>query len=417
MPPLNRLVRAQLIVVLLIGLVASVYGGIRYARLDQAAGIGVYRVTVKMPEGGGLFPQSQVTYRGVEIGRVDDMSMVPGGIEVELLLDSSEAQVPASAVAVVANRSAIGEQFLDLQPPSGAGPYLHDGSVIDKVELPPQLDEVVQSTIDLTETIPVDALRTTVDELGQAFNGQGENLSRLIDSLDHLSKDGVKNLDQTIALINNADPVLATQNEQSDEILRWSKGLDAVSATLASSDPAVRRILRNGPRAASALSQFLDDNGADATKLIGQLGKTADEVAPTSYAAGMTFAMLSLLSAGSHSAASPDGSLRLGIVLETGNPPSCTRGYESTWKMIAEMKRKNPAFDVSYDDFPFNTDAGCTVPTGSPTAVRGANNAQLANPAYAQPWDNNAKRDPDKLNLNPLAAQLAQLMGVRPIRG
>lgn len=82
--------------------------------------------------------------------------------------------------------------------------------------------------------------------------------------------------------------------------------------------------------------------------------------------------------------------------------------------MIAEIKRKNPDFDQRYDDFRFNTDVHCTVPTGSPTAVRGANNAALADPAYAQPWDHTAKKDPDKLNLNPLATQLAQLMGVRP---
>lgn len=238
MPPLSRLVRTQLIVVLLIGLVASVYGGIRYARLDQAAGVGVYHVTVRMPDSGGLFEQAQVTYRGVEIGRVQKMSIVPGGIDVTLALDSSEAKVPASAVAVVADRSAIGEQFLDLQPPSDAGPYLRDGSVIDENRLPPRLDEVVRSAIDLTDTIPVDALRRTVTELGAAFNGRGDDMSRLVDSLDRLSKEGVESLDETIGLITSADSVLATQNEQSDEILRWSKNLDAVTATLASSDPA-----------------------------------------------------------------------------------------------------------------------------------------------------------------------------------
>lgn len=414
MPPLSRLVRTQLIVVLLIGLVASVYGGIRYARLDQAAGVGVYHVTVRMPDSGGLFEQAQVTYRGVEIGRVQKMSIVPGGIDVTLALDSSEAKVPASAVAVVSDRSAIGEQFLDLQPPSDAGPYLRDGSVIDENRLPPRLDEVVRSAIDLTDTIPVDALRRTVTELGAAFNGRGDDMSRLVDSLDRLSKEGVESLDETIGLITSADSVLATQNEQSDEILRWSKNLDAVTATLASSDPAVRRILTDGPRAASALSRLLDETGDEATELIGRLGGTVHAIAPASYAAEPTFWMLSALSAGSHTAASPDGSIRFGIVLETGNPPSCTRGYESTAKMIAEIKRKNPDFDQRYDDFPFNTDVHCTVPTGSPTAVRGANNAALADPAYAQPWDHTAKKDPDKLNLNPLATQLAQLMGVRP---
>ena len=258
---------------------------------------------------------------------------------------------------------------------------LRDGSEIREVELPPAVQDVIASAIELTETVPVDSLRSVVSELGAAFNGKGSDLTRLVDSLDTLSNDGLRTLDQTIGLIVDANAVLDTQAEQSDEILKWSRGLDAVTAQLASSDPAVRRILSDGPRAASALSEFLRDNGDDATELIGQLGQTVHQIAPASYGTGMTFAMLSLLAAGSHTVASPDGTIRFGIVLETGNPPSCTRGYESTQRMLAEMKRKNPDFDINYDDFPFNTEAACTVPTGNPTSVRGGARASLGNPA------------------------------------
>ncbi|ROZ93701.1 mammalian cell entry protein, partial [Gordonia sp. OPL2] len=94
------------------------------------------------------------------------------------------------------------------------------------------------------------------------------------------------------------------------------------------------------------------------------------------------------------------------------NPAACTRGYESTNAMVQKMKREDPSFDIRYDDFPFNTNAKCTVPVGNPTGVRGAARAPLSNPDYAQPWDSTPKKDPDKLNLNPLAQQLAALMGV-----
>ncbi|WP_132991947.1 MCE family protein [Gordonia zhaorongruii] len=412
MPPLSRLVRIQLLLIAILAIVATAFGGVRYARLDQAVGVGVYRVTVAMPDAGGLFPQSQVTYRGVPVGRVSDMRLTADGIEAELMLESSGEDIPESAEAFVANRSAIGEQFLDLRPVSAGGPFLHDGSLITKVHFPPKLDEVTESAIELTETVPIDDLRAVVSELGLAFEDRGDDLTRLVDSLGELSATGVEHLEDTLGLLRNSAVVLGTQAEQSDEILSWSKNIDVVTATLASADPAVRRILSNGPRAASALSTFLRSNGGDATKLIGQLSGTVREIAPTSFSTGMTFAMLSSLSASSHSVAGTDGQIHFGIVLETENPPSCTRGYEGTQKMIDEMKKKDPDFDVNYDDFPFNTEARCAVPTGSPTAVRGANNADLANPAYRQPWDGKPKKDADKLNLNPIATQLARLMGV-----
>ncbi|EGD55298.1 MCE family protein [Gordonia neofelifaecis] len=408
----SRLVKIQLIVFAVIGVLAIVYVGAKYARLDKLVGVSTYKVTLHMPDASGVFSNAEVTYRGVPVGLVGDMTMVPNGVDVTLNMNSGAPKVPASAKAVVANRSAIGEQFIDLQPTSSAGPYLVNGSQIEGAQMPPKLQDVIADTITLTKTIPVDQLSSVIHELGTAFNGKGDDLTHLISSLDTLSKSGVRNIEPITQLIQNSNVVLSTQAEQSDDILAWSKNLDKVSAQLVSSDPAIRRILTDAPRAATALSTFLQDNGADATKLIHQLGETVHTAAPASFATGATFAMLSALSAGSHSAAPGDGQIHFGIVLETNNPPSCTTGYQSTYAMIAEMKKKDPGFDINYDDFPFNTKANCNVPVGNPTSVRGANRAALANPYISQPWDNTPKKDPDKLNLNPLATQLAALMGV-----
>ncbi|GAA3951727.1 MlaD family protein [Gordonia caeni] len=414
---LSKLVKIQLVVFAVVGVLAIVYVGATYARLDKLVGIGQYPVTVRMGEtSGGIFSNAQVTYRGVPVGRVGNMELTESGVDVELLMDSRAPKVPASAVAVVANRSAIGEQFIDLQPPSGNGPYLEKNSVITEYELPPKLQDVMSDTISLTESVPVDDLTTVVTELGKAFDGQADNMNRLVDALMNLAETGHDNLGETISLIQNSNVVLGTQAEQSDQILAWSKGLELVTAQLASSDPDVRRILTNAPMTATELSSFLQKHGDDATTLIHQLGETVHTIEPASFATGATFAMLSALSAGSHSPAPGDGQIHFGIVLETNNPPSCTVGYESTDALIAEMKRRNPDFDITYDDFPFNKDANCEVAVGNPTGVRSANRAALANPEIAQPWDNTPKKDPDKLNLNPLAMQLAWLQGVHPTK-
>ena len=58
--------------------------------------------------------------------------------------------------------------------------------------------------------------------------------------------------------------------------------------------------------------------------------------------------------------------------------------------------------------------ANCTTPLGSVTGVRSANRIVYADPATPQPWDNKPKVDPDKLNLNPIATQLAPLLGITP---
>lgn len=412
---ISRMVKIQLVAFLVIGVVVIVFVGAKYVRLDKMAGIGIYHVTVSMDQSsGGIFNNAEVTYMGVHAGTVKGMQLTDKGVDVALELDSSGPKIPASSTAVVAARSAIGEQYIDLQPTSTGGPDLRDGSTITKYSLPPPLQDVLGSAIDFTSSVPLDDLHTVITELGKAFSGQADNLDRLVDSLDKLSKAGADNLPDTISLINNSDVVLATQAAQSDQILDWSHSLDLVTATLASSDPDVRRLLTTGTTSARQISALIEKNGGDLAKVVGQLSEVARTIQPAGYTTQSLFAMLSALSAGGHATAPGDGQIHFGAVLETNNPTPCTQGYGSTQAMIDEIKKKDPNFDVRYDDFPFNTNASCTVPFGNPTSVRGADRVKYANPATPQPWDNTPKKDPDKLNLNPLAQQLAGLMGIRP---
>lgn len=79
------------------------------------------------------------------------------------------------------------------------------------------------------------------------------------------------------------------------------------------------------------------------------------------------------------------------------------------------MKRQDPNFDDTQQDFPYNTKANCDAPPqGSVTGVRSADRIVFADPDTIQPWDFKPKVMPDTLNLNPIATQLAPLLGVTP---
>ncbi len=287
---MTRMVKTQLIVFAIVGILAMIYVGINYARLPRLSGVAEYPVTVQMPDSGGLFPNAEVTYQGVPVGRVASMQLTDQGVNANLKLSKSAPKVPATATAVVASRSAIGEQFIDLRPTSSGAPYLEKGSVIskDKVTLPAPLEDVVNTALDFAESVPVDDLQTIVEELGKAFNGQGENLTRLVDSLNNLSKAGYDSLNETISLLQHSGRVLATQAQQSDAILSWSKNLDLVTATLASADPDVRRLLTTGQTSAVALSNMLQKQGGDITKFVKELAPTIkNAVAPADSADNM----------------------------------------------------------------------------------------------------------------------------------
>ncbi|GCB59228.1 MCE family protein [Rhodococcus erythropolis] len=414
---MSKLAKWQLVALVVVALLGLIYVGAKYVRLDNLLGFGQYTVKTELATSGGIFTNAEVTYRGVPVGRVGDMSLTSDGIEVDLLIDSSAPQIPASARAVVANRSAIGEQYVDLQPDTDQGPFLEDGSVIavGETTTPIPIENVLTSANGLVHSVPVDALHTVAKELGAAFNGKGEDLQVLADSLSGISQSGLDTLPQTLGLIRDSQTVLTTQSDQSSAIKQFSTDLDALAAQLRTSDPDIRRVIDNGIPASEQVGALVRDGGPSLTTDLSDLASTARTLAPRTIALQPLLIFMPGLAAGIPSAIEADGpSQRQGLVLETNAPFPCTVGYEGTMAILDEMKRKDPNFDDTQQDFPVNVAASCLAPQGSETGVRSANRVVFADPNTPQPWDDKPKVDPDKLNLNPIATQLAPSFGATP---
>ena len=86
-----------------------------------------YRVTVELPESGGLLPNQDVSLRGVRVGRVDRLDITPSGVDAVVNVKSS-VPIPKSSAVRVSGLSPAGEQYIDFVAQSNDGPYLGDGS-------------------------------------------------------------------------------------------------------------------------------------------------------------------------------------------------------------------------------------------------------------------------------------------------
>jgi len=106
---LTRFVRIQLAIFAIasvIGMTAMVF---QYMQVPTLLGIGRITVKLELPDTGGLYRFSNVTYRGVQIGKVTSVGPTTAGAEATLSLDSSP-KIPADLHAAVRSASAVGEQ-------------------------------------------------------------------------------------------------------------------------------------------------------------------------------------------------------------------------------------------------------------------------------------------------------------------
>ena len=179
---MTRGVRIRLMAFVVLSAVGITYITAAYLGVvDRVTGRQI-SVTASLPGSGGLFEGSEVTYRGVKIGRVARMDATAEGVDLSLELEPG-TELPVEATLHVHNLSAVGEQYLDFQPTTASGPYLHDGSRVraDAVDLPTTLASTVVSLEKLMDQVDPEQLHAVIAGLRTTFAGREDELGDLVE--------------------------------------------------------------------------------------------------------------------------------------------------------------------------------------------------------------------------------------------
>jgi virulence factor Mce-like protein len=330
---ITRSTKVKLLAFLTLAVVGMAYLGFTYVGLDRALLGGGYEVAADFDDSGGIFVNAEVTYRGNEVGRVTDMELIDDGVRVTLRIDPGGEAIPADTDAVVATRSAVGEQYVMLRPSSADGPFLEEGSVIpqDRTSIPVPVEQMLLNLDEFVGSIDQENLRIVIEELGRAFEGSGDDLGRLVDNGDLLLARAQESLPQTLDLITDGQTVLQTQNEGRTAIRAWAADLRLFTDTLVDMDPDLRSIVVNAPDAGEALQGLVEEAGPGLGSLVRNLDilngvqiPRLDGIRqmlityPDAVTGGFTVVRRD-----------EDGVLRshFGLVLNAGEPHSCTSGY------------------------------------------------------------------------------------------
>ncbi|BBY64929.1 MCE family protein [Mycolicibacterium helvum] len=337
-------------------------------------GAGHYQVTLHLPSAAGLYPSGNVTYRGTEVGRVETVALTDTGVNAVLSLNSG-VPIPADLDAEVHSQTAVGEQFVTLRPRSGGGPVLKNGDVIpvDRASVPPDINALLDATNRGIQAIPHDSLKTVIDEGYTAVGGLGPELSRLVKGTTSLAIDARKNLDALTTLADQSQPVLDSQATTSGSIAAWAANIATVTRELKAQDPAVSKLLTNGPAAADASRGLLDRLEPSLPILLNNL-VSLDRVGIT-YNNDLEQLLvllpqgISILQGAGLANRNTKQAYRgafLSFNLNLNLPPACLTGF------LPPQQQRVPT-DVDYPARP-EGNMYCRVPQDAPFNVRGARN-------------------------------------------
>lgn len=368
---ITRGTRLRLVVFLAVAAVGTTVVGVQYVGLDRTLWNRPYTVTVAMDSTGGIFENAEVTYRGVAVGRVADLRLVDDGVAVDLALEKG-VRVPADVVAVVANRSAIGEQFVDLQPRNNAAPWLKDGSIIkeEDTRVPPRIENVLLEVDELAASVDQESLRVLVSELGTAFGGLGPELRSTLDHTDSLVRNLSDAFPETRTLLAEGRTVLATQRDTSQELAKWSKDVNLLSRSVARADTSVRTLLDETARTAPALSRLVADNDQQLPLLLRDLVTVGDIVRARLPGIRVFLVAFPRLIQDTFNVVQGDGYVHFNLILDYSSGVCTSKGFSDTKKAPQAKPVKqlgNPARRANINGY-------CAEPRGSITAARGSQN-------------------------------------------
>lgn len=209
--------------------------GISLQSLPKIGGISgpTYTVRATFANVVNLPVNAQVRVGAFSIGDVSSISTKDFQALVTMKIKTS-TKLPIGTVAVIGFDTPLGEDFVALQPPTGApshGPYLTNGAQIPESETvtAPSVEDAFGALGALLNGGGINQLQTIIDQTNLALNDHQGQIRSLIDSLDATVTSFAQNsptLDNALTAIGSLSDVL-------------NQGAGTISTGIATIGPAV----------------------------------------------------------------------------------------------------------------------------------------------------------------------------------
>lgn len=259
-----------LVLTLAVGVTYLALGALRINPLEST-----YRVTIRLPDSGGLLANQDVSVRGIRVGRIQSLRPTPTGVEVIANIKAN-TKIPAASPVRVSGLSPAGEQHIDFEPASDAGPFLSNGSVIgpQHTATPIPLSQVLADADGLLAQTDPKKLEIVKRELSLSKEGP-QKLTDIIDGATFLLSTIDPVLPQTVSMLKTSRVVLTTLSDKNAGLGATSRNVGDLMTGVNKMDRGYRKFVDQTPHALSTVDNLFDDNSDTMVGLLANLVTTA----------------------------------------------------------------------------------------------------------------------------------------------
>ena len=148
-------------------------------------------VTIASPRAGLVMEKgAKVKYRGIQVGKVDDISYAGDQARLTLAINSGEMGfIPSNATVHIAGNTIFGAKSVEFIPPqTPSGKSLRPDAVVQASAVQLEVNTLFQSLIDLLHKVDPVELNGTLSALAEGLRGHGDDLGALLSGLNTLTQ-------------------------------------------------------------------------------------------------------------------------------------------------------------------------------------------------------------------------------------
>jgi phospholipid/cholesterol/gamma-HCH transport system substrate-binding protein len=229
-------------------------------------------MTLDFTDAAGLAPRNDVTMRGVPVGTVSTVTLLPNGVARVAVRLQRGVTVPAGTSAQITRRSPIGDLTLDLTP--GAGAALPDGAHIPESQTssPPDAEKTIEDLARILGAVPSQQLGQLVSTLATALQGRGQDLATLSEASAQLPERLLQVQAALRSLIENGPKVTGVLAANAPQLADDITQTAALADILRDRRYDLLALMQNGARFTTVAGGLLHQEKANISCLVADLG-------------------------------------------------------------------------------------------------------------------------------------------------
>jgi phospholipid/cholesterol/gamma-HCH transport system substrate-binding protein len=213
-------------------------------------------------ESGGLKLNDEVRIAGVRVGKVTEVALKDGKVDVAFKV-KTPSKFGTETVAAIKVKTLLGAMFISLEP-KGPG-QLKEGSTIplERTRSPYDVVQAFSGLADRAERIDTKRLAKSIDTLAALTKDTPAAFQGTLRGLSRLSETVASRNEQIGELLGNLDTVSGTLANRDEDIIALMKDSDVLLRALVARRESVHRLLVSTSRLSQELTLLVKQTRAD----------------------------------------------------------------------------------------------------------------------------------------------------------